>query len=80
MRRCGPLGGLVASWNHLGSGPIAHSALADANQRRPPGVPQGQAAALPALRFAELVGQGLFTRKPMHRLDKPPEVTQASPD
>ncbi len=34
---------------------------------------------LPALRFAELVGQGLFTRKPMHRLDKPPEVNPSKP-
>ena len=34
---------------------------------------------LPALRFAELVGQCLFTRKPMHRLDKPPEVNPSKP-
>jgi hypothetical protein len=34
---------------------------------------------LPALRFAELVGQCLFTRKAMTRLDKPPEVNPSKP-
>jgi len=30
--------------------------------------------ALPALRLAELAGAGLFTRKPLARIDKPPEI------
>jgi IS4 transposase len=34
---------------------------------------------LPALRFAELVGQCLFTRKAMTRLDKPPELNPSKP-
>lgn len=34
---------------------------------------------LSALRFAELIGQALFTRKPLHRLDKPPEVNPSKP-
>jgi putative transposase len=35
--------------------------------------------ALPALRFAELVGQCLFIRKPIARIDKPPEVNPSRP-
>lgn len=34
---------------------------------------------LPALRFAELVGQCLFIRKPIARIDKPPEVNPSRP-
>lgn len=34
---------------------------------------------LPALRFAELVGQCLFIRKPLTRLDRPPEEHEDKP-
>jgi putative transposase len=34
---------------------------------------------LPALRFAELVAAGLFTRRPIARIDKPPPVNPAKP-
>jgi putative transposase len=32
-----------------------------------------------SLRFAELVGQSLFQRKPMARIDKPPEINPSKP-
>lgn len=35
--------------------------------------------ALPALRFAELVGACLFVRKPIARIDKPPDVNASKP-
>jgi len=35
--------------------------------------------ALPALRFAELISCCLFTRKPLARIDKPPEVNPSKP-
>jgi putative transposase len=35
--------------------------------------------ALPALRFAERVGQCLFIRKPIALIDKPPEVNPSRP-
>ena len=34
---------------------------------------------MPALRFAELVGQFLFTRKPIAKIDKPPPVNPSKP-
>ena len=36
-------------------------------------------AAMPAIRFAELVAACLFTRKPIARIDKPPEVNPSKP-
>lgn len=35
--------------------------------------------ALPAIRFAELVGSCLFVRKPLTRIDKPPEINPSGP-
>ena len=35
--------------------------------------------AMPALRFAELAGQGLFTRRPIATIDKPPPVNPSKP-
>jgi putative transposase len=35
--------------------------------------------AMPAIRFAQLVGECLFTRKPILRIDKPPEVNASKP-
>lgn len=35
--------------------------------------------ALPALRFAELVGDALFVRKTIARIDKPPDVNASKP-
>jgi len=35
--------------------------------------------AMPAIRFAQLVGQSLFVRKPLARIDKPPEVNLHRP-
>lgn len=35
--------------------------------------------AIPALRFAELVSYCLFTRKPLARIDKPPQVNPSKP-
>jgi IS4 transposase len=35
--------------------------------------------AMPAIRFAELVGQCLFVRKPIARIDKPPDVNPSKP-
>jgi hypothetical protein len=34
---------------------------------------------MPALRFAELAGQCLFQRKPIARIDKPPDVNPSKP-
>ena len=36
-------------------------------------------ATMPAIRFAELVAACLFTRKPIARIDKPPEVNPSKP-
>jgi putative transposase len=36
-------------------------------------------AAMPAIRFAELVAACLFTRKPLARIDKPPDVNPSKP-
>lgn len=36
-------------------------------------------AAMPALRFAELASSCLFTRKPLVRIDKPPDVNPSGP-
>jgi putative transposase len=38
-----------------------------------------QRATMPAIRFAELVAACLFTRKPIARIDKPPEVNPSKP-
>ena len=35
--------------------------------------------AIPAVRFAELVSDCLFVRKPIHRLDRPPEINPSKP-
>jgi putative transposase len=35
--------------------------------------------AMPAIRFAQLVGLSLFLRKPISRIDKPPEVNPSKP-
>jgi len=35
--------------------------------------------AIPEIRFAQLVGQCLFVRKPISRIDKPPEVNPSKP-
>jgi IS4 transposase len=35
--------------------------------------------ALPAIRFAELISGGLFVRKPISRIDKPPETNPSRP-
>jgi putative transposase len=37
------------------------------------------AVTMPALRLAELVGQCLFTRKPIAKIDKPPHVNPSTP-
>jgi putative transposase len=37
------------------------------------------AVTMPALRLAELVGQCLFTRKPITKIDKPPPVNPSTP-
>lgn len=36
-------------------------------------------AKLPPIRFAELVGRCLFARKPLHRLERPPQVNPSKP-